>query len=91
MYVAPNEGRSITIGSFGITFKVLSESVSGSVGVVEHTLAPGFIGAALHRHQHEDEISYVLDGELTAQIGNAILTAKPGTYVVKPRGIFHTF
>ena len=42
------------------------------MAVVEHTLAPGTLGAPLHRHANEDEISYVLEGELTAKQGEEV-------------------
>lgn len=33
----------------------------------------------------------MLEGRLTVQIGNEVVTAGPGEIVVKPRGSFHTF
>lgn len=59
--------------------------------MIEHTLAPGALAAPLHRHTHEDEISYVLEGEVTIQQGEEVTLTRAGTYVLKPRGIFHTF
>jgi cupin domain len=61
------------------------------VAVVEHVLGPRQLGAPLHRHSREDEISHVLEGELTVQQGEQIDTAPVGGLIVKPRGIFHTF
>lgn len=81
----------IQIGRFGTTCKVLSESTAGAAAVIEHALPPGAIAAPLHRHTREDEISYVLEGEITVQQGDTITTAGHGAYVVKARGIFHTF
>jgi quercetin dioxygenase-like cupin family protein len=78
-------------GDFGATLKVAPEETDSGVAVVEHTLAPGTLGAPLHRHSNEDEISHVLEGELTAKQGEAITTAAPGEFVVKPRGVWHTF
>jgi len=51
--------------ALGTTYKVLSKSVYGSAAIVEHTLEPKSIGAPMHKHTHEDEISYVLEGELS--------------------------
>jgi len=45
----------------------------------------------MHKHTHEDEISYVLEGELSVIQNGEVQTAGPGQYIVKPRGIFHTF
>jgi len=77
--------------ALGTTYKVLSKSVSGSAAIVEHTLESKSIGAPMHKHTHEDEISYVLEGELTVIQNGEVQTARPGEYIVKPRGIFHTF
>ena len=48
--------------ALGTTYKVLSNSVNGSAAIVEHTVEPKCIGAPMHKHTHEDEISYVLEG-----------------------------
>lgn len=90
-FVAPGHGRLIQIGGFGTRYKILSTATAGSAAVIEHTLAPGALAAPLHRHRHEDEITCVLEGEVTVQQGDQISTAGPGAYVAKPRGIFHTF
>ena len=39
----------------------------------------------------EDEYSYVLTGTFGALLGDAVVTAQPGTWVLKPRGQWHTF
>lgn len=90
-HVAADQGTSIQIGGFGTVVKVPDERTNGSVAIVEHTLAPGLLGAPPHRHTREDETSYVLEGQLTVQIGADVVTAGPGEIVVKPRGISHTF
>ena len=89
--IPPAPGTSVVLGGFGTFFKVASEMTGGAYAIVEHTLAPGTLVAPLHRHSREDELSYVLEGELSAQLGDRIVTAPAGTYVHKPRGEFHTF
>ena len=83
--------QHIFFRALGTTYKVLSKSISGSAAIVEHTVEPKSIGAPMHKHTHEDEISYVLEGELSVIQDGIIQTAGPGQYIVKPRGIFHTF
>jgi quercetin dioxygenase-like cupin family protein len=90
-HVQHGAGHTLQIGGFGTILKVADQLASRSVAIVEHTLAPGVLGALPHQHQHEDEISYVLAGELTVQLGVKVVTAKPGEFVIKPRGQFHTF
>ena len=81
----------VQIGGFGIRYLAGAEVTGGAYALVEHTLAPGVIGAPPHRHAREDELSYVLSGTLTVWRAGAVTTAPPGTAVAKPRGEWHTF
>jgi hypothetical protein len=44
-----------------------------------------------HTHTREDEAFYVLEGELTFQVGDQTINAPVGTFVFSPRGIQHSF
>ncbi len=57
----------------------------------EHPIQPRALAAPLHTHADEDEISYILEGEVGLQIGERVLRAGPGTLVFKPRGVPHAF
>ena len=83
--------ETVSFRALGTTYKVLSSSVNGSVAIVEHTLEARTLGAPMHKHSYEDETSYVLEGELTVIQNEEICVAKPGEFIVKPRGVFHTF
>jgi quercetin dioxygenase-like cupin family protein len=83
--------QKIFFRALGTIYKVLSKSVNGSAAIVEHTVEPKSIGAPMHKHTHEDEISYVLEGELSVIQNGKVQIARPGQYIVKPRAIFHTF
>lgn len=83
--------QHILFRALGTTYKVLSKTVNGSAAIVEHTVEPKSLGAPMHKHTHEDEISYVLEGELSVIQDGKVQTARQGEYIVKPRGIFHTF
>jgi quercetin dioxygenase-like cupin family protein len=88
--ISPQDGQSIWLGGLGVHFKVASEQTGGSFSIVEHPIEPGLL-IRPHMHAHEDEFSYVLEGEVGARIGNQELLATPGCYIVKPRGVLHTF
>src|SRR5687768_13849810 len=77
--------------ALGTKYKVLTDSLNGSAAIVEHTLEPKSLGAPMHKHTHEDEISYVLKGKLSVIQDGKVQTAQAGEYIAKPRGIFHTF
>ena len=72
-------------------FKLLGADTGGTFAAVEHPIAPMTLAAPPHRHQNEDETSYVLEGNIAVEIGGRVIHASPGTLVFKPRGIFHTF
>lgn len=78
------------VPALGMWHKVGAGSVDGRLLVMEGEVAPGQL-VLPHTHTREDECAYVLSGELTYQIGDAVRTVSAGTYVVKPRGIAHAF
>lgn len=82
---------TVHLFDLGVRFLVESETTGGGFALVEHTLSPRALGAPLHRHAKEDEYSYVLEGRLGAQLGDATVEAGPGELVRKPRGQEHTF
>ena len=71
-------------------YKVLPEDTGGALAVVEHPIEPGRL-VRPHMHAREDEISYIVEGEIGVRIGDREIIAGPGTWVFKPRGIMHTF
>src|SRR4051794_15075198 len=74
----------------GVRFMVDPEREAG-FAMVEHPLAPRTLAAPPHTHTHEDEYTYVLEGEVGVQVGDEVTVAKPGDLVFKPRGIQHAF
>src|SRR5437879_6219858 len=44
-------------------------------------------GWSPHIHHREDEASYVLEGEIMAQVGDQLIQAPAATLVFKPKGI----
>jgi quercetin dioxygenase-like cupin family protein len=59
------------------------------VGIVELSVPPGWDGPPLHHHDF-DEAFYVLDGQLTFQLGETLRAAGRGELVFAPRGTIHT-
>jgi mannose-6-phosphate isomerase-like protein (cupin superfamily) len=78
-------------GGFGVAWKLDGRVADGRFSVVHHPIAPRGLAAPLHLHHREDEYSYVLEGTMGALLGDDVVTAAPGTWVVKPRGQWHTF
>jgi len=55
------------------------------------TIQPHRDGPPLHTHDAEDDSFYVLAGELTFLLGAGEVVAGPGTFVLVPPGVAHTF
>jgi uncharacterized cupin superfamily protein len=61
------------------------------LGLVEMPVEAGFGGPPLHTHELWDEGFYVLEGEVTIQTADDVVTATPGMFAFAPRGVAHTF
>jgi mannose-6-phosphate isomerase-like protein (cupin superfamily) len=55
------------------------------------TIAPHREGPPLHAHTDEDDSFYVLEGELTLLAAGEEVVVGPGTFVLVPPGVEHTF
>ena len=90
MMIAPGEGEVILRGGVGVISKI-SAAMGGTFSVVEHPLEPGTLAAPPHTHASTDEYSFVIEGEIGALMGEETFRAPAGSYVLKVRGIPHTF
>ena len=89
--VGPMDGKAGFLGSIGVRFMIDGEDAADRFSLVEHPMPPRALAAPLHRHNREDEYSYVLEGRMGALLGDDVLEAGPGDLVFKPRGEWHTF
>jgi mannose-6-phosphate isomerase-like protein (cupin superfamily) len=72
-------------------FMIHSDESGGGFALVEHHMPPRTLAAPLHRHAHEDEYSYVLEGKVGAMLGDQEVYAEVGDLIFKPRNQWHTF
>ena len=91
LVLAPDDGESVQIGSMGVRFMIDGERSGGGFSLVEHPIAPRALAAPMHVHEHEDEYSYILEGEVGVQVGDEVLVGRPGDLIFKPRGVWHAF
>ena len=89
--ILPNEGEVVLRGSFGVVGKVSGEETGGAYSMVEHPLEPRVLAGPPHTHENEDEVSFVIEGEVGVMVGEEEFVAGPGAYVIKPRGVPHAF
>lgn len=84
------EGNARWWGGGLATIKITGEETGGLYSIVE-VLEPQGARAPLHLHRKEDEAFYVLEGEVTFQVGEETLRARPGSFVFGPRDVPHTY
>jgi quercetin dioxygenase-like cupin family protein len=89
--LSPNEGERVQFGGLGVRFMIGEEETGGNFALVEHPIEPRALAAPMHTHTHEDEYTYVLEGEIGVQVGDEVRVARPGDLVFKPRGVPHAF
>jgi quercetin dioxygenase-like cupin family protein len=73
-----------------IRHKVTAVASGGSLKIEEWGLPPGDM-IPPHTHAREDECSFVLEGEMMCYVGGEVVLARKGSYVIKPRGVPHSF
>jgi quercetin dioxygenase-like cupin family protein len=71
--------------------KARAEDTGGALGVLEGRFPYEGYGTPLHVHSHEDEIMYVLEGQIRFRVGDDEFVASPGTWVWQPRGVPQAF
>jgi mannose-6-phosphate isomerase-like protein (cupin superfamily) len=89
--IGPTDGKLVTLQTLGVRFMIPGDDTDGRFSLVEHPIPPLSLAAPLHRHSHEDEYSYVLEGRMGALLGDEVVYAEVGDLVYKPRGQWHTF
>ena len=75
---------------FGATLFVFSDGSSVPMAVGEQHVPPGY-GVPTHVHEFDDELFYILGGELIMVTPEGEAKAGPGACVSLPRGIPHGF
>ena len=90
--VGPDDGETLQIGP-AVRMRILEDgSTTGHrLGIAEGTLAPHTAGPPQHRHAAHDEGFYVISGLLRFTVGDRDHDAGPGTLVMVPPGVPHTF
>jgi quercetin dioxygenase-like cupin family protein len=87
----PGEGETLVNALGGsVTFKARAPETGGSMAVMETTVPAGE-GPPLHLHANEDELIYVLEGDLQFRLGADLHDAPSGAFVFIPRGLHHTW
>jgi quercetin dioxygenase-like cupin family protein len=85
----PGVGRTVASGSGSSSeLKLEGEQTGGDWSVVEWHLHAGD-EPPIHTHTREDETLYVLDGSITAFVGDQRIEVEAGSYAALPKDVPH--
>lgn len=84
------EGRSFSVVGDIYTFKAVGEDTGGAYSLFEFFIPPQN-GSPPHIHNRENETFYILEGELSFQVGDRKMVLPAGSFVHAPKGIPHCF
>ena len=85
----PHAGRIVTSGHGSSTeLKLAGEESGGDWAVVEWRLRAGD-DPPIHIHTREDETIYVLEGAITAFVGDERIEVEAGSYAALPKDVPH--
>src|SRR3954451_11779028 len=85
-----NEGRTIAVVGDVYRFLATGEDTDGKYALWEAIVAPGG-GPPQHVHSREEDGFYVVEGEITFQVGDKRLVATAGMFANMPVGTPHSF
>ena len=88
--VRSNEGEARWWFGALAEIKATAADTGGQMTIVEVTEHPG-AEAPLHVHRRDDEGFWVLEGDVTFEVGDQTIAASAGDYVFGPRDIPHRF
>jgi quercetin dioxygenase-like cupin family protein len=71
--------------------RILARGPEQAISIMDSTVPPGFPGPVRHRHAHLTDIFYVLDGQLEFELDGERQSLGPGSFVLVPPGVVHTF
>ena len=84
------EGRTIAVVGDVYRFLATGEDTNGKYAMLEAIVPPGG-GPPPHVHSREEEGFYILEGQITFQIGDERIVATAGMFANMPVGTPHSF
>ena len=87
----PGQGERIEAGASTAVMKATAETTGGAFSMSEVTFPAGMNGPPPHAHGHTTDTFYVLEGTLHVTVGGREFDVPPGSYILVPPGVVHTF
>ena len=86
----PTKGRTIAVVGDVYRFLATGMDTNGKYALWEAIVPPGG-GPPPHVHSREEEGFYIIEGQITFQVGEQRLVASGGTFANMPVGTLHAF
>jgi quercetin dioxygenase-like cupin family protein len=83
-------GGGARVHAMDMVHTVDAHRLGGRPLVMEGRIAPGAL-VPPHTHTREDQSSSVISARVVFQVGEDVVTADAGSYVIKPCGVSHAF
>ncbi len=85
------QGKVLTARGSTMFFKATNASTNGAFSLMERELPPSGRKPPPHIHTSCEEAFYVLDGEVEFSLDSTSFLGRPGSFVLVPGGVAHTF
>lgn len=86
--IGPKAGEVVNV--LGAPIVIKSGGRPDQMFFADHPVPPGY-GVPLHVHASEDELFYVLEGEITLDSAEGTTTSGPGAFIHLPHGVAHGY
>jgi quercetin dioxygenase-like cupin family protein len=86
--IAPQDGKTVMLFGVRFDYKIVTADSGGTLAALEVQIPPKTL-VKPHNHGREDEFSMIVEGTVGVKVGDQVLEAPAGSYLVKPRGIPH--
>lgn len=86
----PGQGERLAFMGQVSFVRATGHNTGGALTFTE-TRTPAGNGPPKHVHSNEDEMFYVIEGELSVTLGDQTHAAPAGTFVFAPRGVPHAY
>ena len=90
LVIQPGGGEAVWLLDELLVFKIGSVETGHSIGFIEVMTRSGG-GPPLHLHHMQVEAFYVVEGELTVKVGTETRKISPGSFVLIPPSVAHSY